>query len=322
MSSDWLDGIIKHVRDYDASRPRSLQAEPGWSEVGGCRSYLGFRLDGAWASDEPDTWGAIRGTSIHKMLEEILRNEPGFRTEMTTEYRGIPGHADIVTIDETSVSDWKTTKLANSKLWQDKPKSLWEKRVQVHGYAAGLIKAGELPGDAMVRLVVIPVDGTFADWWCWEEPFDRSIADWGADRISEVRERMAAGESLPKDKEYTYCQDWCRFFSICRSADDPREVAPIADPELAAAVEAYGEANIRFAAAKKEKDRLAPMIRGLYGTAGDWRVSMSRAGEDDEAPDDDAIRAHFEAIGEPLPMTIKPAAAPKLSVRRVKKAAT
>jgi hypothetical protein len=174
----------------------------------------------------------------------------------------------------------------------------------------------------MVRLVVIPVDGTFADWWCWEEPFDRSIADWGADRISEVRERMAAGESLPKDKEYTYCQDWCRFFSICRSADDPREVAPIADPELAAAVEAYGEANIRFAAAKKEKDRLAPMIRGLYGTAGDWRVSMSRAGEDDEAPDDDAIRAHFEAIGEPLPMTIKPAAAPKLSVRRVKKAAT
>ena len=219
--SGWIDTMIKRVRDYDADRPRSVQAEPGWSEVGGCRAYLGFRLDGAFATDEPDTWGAIRGSAIHKFLEEILADEPGVRTEVTTSYRGIPGHADLVVIDEDSVTDHKTTKLANSRLWQQDTSALWEKRVQVHGYAAGLIEAGELPEKAMVRLLVIPVDGTFADWWCWEEPFSRDIADWGADRLEAVRRRLAAGEPLGKDKPFAYCKDWCKFFSLCRESSQP-----------------------------------------------------------------------------------------------------
>ena len=191
----FLDDIIKRVRDYDASRPRSLQAEPGWSEVGGCRAYLGFRLEQAWHSDVTDTWAAQRGTAIHKYLEMILADVPGFRTEVTTSYRGVPGHADLVHIDDTSVTDWKTTRLVNALLWASDPKVLWEKRVQAQGYACGLVDAGEVSEDILVRLVVIPVDGSFGDWWAWEEQFDRSIADWGADRLDDVRARQAAGET-------------------------------------------------------------------------------------------------------------------------------
>lgn len=314
----FLDDVIKRVKDYDASRPRSLQAEPGWSEVGGCRAYLGFRLDGAWASDEPDGWGATRGTAIHKLLETILAGEPGFRTEVTTRYRGILGHADLLLIDEESVTDWKTTKLANSRLWQQKPESLWEKRVQVHGYAAGLVADGELPETAKVRLAVVPVDGTFADWWCYEEQFDRSVADWGADRLDEVRERMAAGEPLPKDQQYAFCQDWCEFFSICRSQDDPAESAEITNPELAAAVIAYGEANKVFSAAKKDKEGLATLIRGLRGTAGGWRISLGQGGSDRDVLDEAAVIADFASRGLPVPMTTKPGDAPRLSVTQIK----
>ena len=68
----FLDEVIKRARDYDAARPRSLQSAVGWSEVGGCRAALGYRLDGAWATDETDTWAAQRGTAFHNYLEPIV----------------------------------------------------------------------------------------------------------------------------------------------------------------------------------------------------------------------------------------------------------
>ena len=313
---NWLDGTIKRVRDHDASRPRSLQAAVGWSEVGGCRAKLGYRLDGTWPSDDTDSWGAQRGTAIHAYLQDILA-APGVRMEVDTEYRGIPGHADIV--DATSCTDIKTTKLASSKLWADDHRLLFEKRVQVHGYGAGLIDAGELPPDATMRLLVVPVDGTFADWWAYEEPFDRALADHGTDRLGEVRERMASGEHLPKDMPYAFCLNWCEFFSLCRAGDDPEAAEEITDPDLAAAVAAYGEAAAKVTALGKEKDRLAEMIRGLRGTAGDWRISLGRPGDPKDVLDEAAVAADYADRMMPVPMTTKPGNAPRLSVTRIRR---
>ena len=93
--STWIEQTVKRVRDFDAARPRSLQQAVGWSEVGGCRAAIGFRLDGAWATDDTDTWAAQRGTAIHEYLGPILA-DADVRTEVDTIYRGIPGHADIV----------------------------------------------------------------------------------------------------------------------------------------------------------------------------------------------------------------------------------
>ena len=314
----WLDQTIKTVRDFDAARPRSLQSAVGWSEVGGCRAALGYRLEGAWPSDETDSWGAQRGTAIHEYLQVILA-APGVRMEVDTEYRGIPGHADIV--DATSCTDIKTSKLANSKLWDADRKLLFPKRVQVHGYGAGLIDAGELPEDATMRLLVVPVDGTFGDWWAYEEPFDRALADYGADRLDEVRHRMGAGERLPKDKPYAYCADWCEFFSLCRGQDDPKAAEEITDPELSAAVAAYGEAGAMWSAADKDKKRLAPLIRGLNGTAGEWRISLGDGGGEKEVLDEAAVRSDYEQRGFAPPMITKAGSAPRLNVTRIKKAA-
>ena len=141
--------------------------------------------------------------------------------------------------------DFKTTRLANSQTWRSSARALRQKRIQVHGYAAGLVEAGTLPEDCTVGLLVVPVDGSFADWWAYEEPFDRALADEGADRLEWVRERMAAGETLPKDQPYAWCESWCEFFSLCRGGDDPKAAAEITDPEAAAAVARYGELNAR-----------------------------------------------------------------------------
>ena len=313
----FIDDVIKGVRDWDADRPRSRQAAVGWSEVGGCRAYIGYRLDGAWASDETDNWAAIRGTAIHTFLEEVVGAGAGMHAEVTTSYRGIPGHADLL-VDPTSVTDYKTKTLASSKNWQESPAAFRQARVQVHGYAAGLVDEGRLPADCTVRILVIPVDGKFTDWWAWEEPFDRSLADEGADRLEDVHRRVAAGEHLPKDKPYTWCKDWCPFFSMCRGGDDPLATEEITDPELSAAIASYGEANAVWSAADKVKKRIGPMIRGLRGTAGDWRITTGEDGEDGEQPDLEAIAAIFAERGEAVPMTVKPGRAGQLRVTKVK----
>lgn len=316
----FLDDVIKQLRDWDAARPRSSQEAVGWSELGGCRAHLGYRLDGTWPSDDPDTWAAVRGTAIHNLLEEIVSG-PGVLTEVDTEYRGIPGHADLVLPDARQVWDWKSTRLASLRIWQSDPSVLRQKRIQVNGYAAGLVDAGVLPEDCEVGLVGIPVDGSFSDWWCWAEPFDRSLADEGADRLEWVRQRQAAGEPLPKDMPLAFCTSYCEFFSLCRGQDDPAAAEEITDPETVAAVAAYAAARDRESAAKKEKYAMGDLIRGLRGRAGDYRVSLGEAGEGSEVLDEDWIRADYAARGEMLPVTWKPGSAPRLSVTRVKRKA-
>jgi len=316
-----LERTIKLVREYDASRPRSLQEAPGWSEVGGCRAALGFRLSGAWPSDDPDTWAAIRGTAIHKHLETVLGGHPGFRTELDTLYRGIPGHSDLLVIDQEldEVVDYKTTRLANSLVWREKPSALLQKRVQAHGYVAGLIAAGEVTENCMVGLMVIPVDGKFDDWWLFEERFDRSLADEGADRLEWVRDRLAAGKFLPKDEPYRFCEEWCKFFSSCRTPAEASEAEEITDPELAAAIALYGEAVAQATAADKVKKSVGPLVRGLRGTTPDgWRVTLGKGGDGGAALDEDWIRADYAARGVPVPEIDKPGSKPRLSVTRIK----
>jgi hypothetical protein len=313
----FLEDIIKLVRDYDASRPRSQQSAVGWSEAGGCRAYLGYRMQDTWASDKTDTWAAQRGTAIHEYLQGILAG-PGVRAEVGTVYRGIPGHADLV--DATSCTDIKTTKLSNSRTWAADETVLLQKRIQVHGYGAGLVDAGELPEDATMRLLVVPVDGSFADWWAYEEPFSRFLADMGADRVESVREMLSGGVAPPKDMPYAWCLSYCQFASVCRTSGDHDDEV-ITDPELVAAVARYGEATQRVTALCKEKDGLAETIRGLRGTAGEWRISLSKPGEDKSVLDEDAVRADYERRGFAPPMTVKPGSAPRLNVTRVRKAA-
>lgn len=312
-----LDDVKQRCRAYDMARPRSTQVAVGWSEVGGCRSYLGFRLAQEWATDDPDGWAALRGTIIHLFIESLMTGE-GEHVEITTSYRGVLGHADILRT-ATGIWDVKTTKLVNAHMWQRNEKALFAKRVQTHGYAAGEIDAGHLPDDCTVGLIVIPVDGTYDDWWLFEEPFNRAFADAGADRLDDVRRRMAEGWDLPKDQPYSWCENWCEFFKLCRDGDDPLAEAEITDPELVWLIDDYGQANTVASAAKKRKDEIAPEIRGLRGVAGNWRISLGKPGQPKKVLDEEWIRADYKARGLDVPEITVPGDAPKLYVRAVKK---
>lgn len=310
----WIEDVIGTVRAYDAARARSLQADIGWSEVGGCRALLGYKLAGEWPSDRPDTWAAQRGTALHQYLEGILGG-PGVRTEVATSYRGIPGHADLVEAD--AVTDIKTTRLATARVWATRPASLKPKRIQVHGYAAGLIGGGQLPEDATVRLLVVPVDGAYSDWWVWEEPFDRALADEGVARKEYVQTIIGAGGLPPKDEPWSWCSRYCQFFSLCRDPVPPAGEV-ITDPELAAAVTGYGELGEQIKALKADQDHYGDLIRGLTGTAGGWQVSLTKAGEAKRVLDEDQVLNDYHLMGRQVPWVDKEPATPRLRVTRLK----
>lgn len=313
----WIEQAVEALRVFDAERPRSRQTAVGWSEVGGCRAAIGYRLSGTWATDKPDTWAAQRGTAVHEYVGPILEASfSRYRAEVETSYRGIPGHADLVGPDD--VTDIKTTSLSNSRLWTEDLSLLHAKRVQAHGYAAGLIDAGELPPDATVRLLVIPVDGTYEDWWAYEEPFDRSLADYGADRLAEVQSALDRGEPLPKDKPWHFCERWCPFFSLCRTSPEDDQAPEITDPELAAAIRVYGEAAQQASEANATKKAIGPLIRGYNGTAGGWTVSTGEPGSPKPALDEEKIRADYARRGVKVPEIQKPGSSPRLTVTRQK----
>ncbi len=314
-----LDTMIKRAQDWDAARPRSSQAAIGWSEVGGCRARLGHRLRGDWPSDQPDTWAAIRGTALHLFLESLMDGE-GEITEIETTYRGIPGHTDLL-ITADGVYDIKTTSLANLTAWKASPKALLPKRQQAHGYAAGLVDAGRLPADCTVGLICVPADGTFADWWLYEEPFDRAVADSGADRLDEVKRRVAAGEYLQRDEPPAWCERFCEFYTLCRGGDETPEDEPISDPEIAAMIEEYGHAAQQASAAEAVKKKLGPQIRAYRGvTEGGWRIFTGKPGDDKTEPDIDAIRFDYLMRGEEMPQRTVPGKAGSLFVRAPKDA--
>lgn len=316
--SGYLEATIKAVRAADEQRPRSRQVAVGWSDLGGCRAAIGYQLQDTWPSDEPDTWGAIRGTALHAPILTARKAAlPHLLHEVEVTYRGVPGHADEVDPDENSVTDVKTTTLGVSIVWRRDPEALRGKRIQVHGYAAGLLEAGVLDParPVIVRLIVAPVDGRFSDWWVHEESYDQDLADDGINRLYAVKAALVRGEHPPRDEPYQWCERFCQFFTLCRGDADPGEEV-ITDPTLAAAVEAYGQANARAGAAKKEKDALAPLIRGLEGSARGWRVSLTSPSGTKQVPDMDRIRADYAHNELDLPTTQVPTSSPSLRVTR------
>ncbi len=151
----------------------------------------------------------------------------------------------------------------------------------------------------------MPVNGTFADWRCYERPFDRLVADMALHRYQNVIEAVDAGEELPRDKPPWWCERFCEFFSACRGGEPP-QLEEITDPELAAAIERYGLASEAESAAKQVKRELHDLIDGAAGTARGFRTYRTRGGADDLVPDDEKMARTLEDMGRMVPYRRKP----------------
>ncbi|MGH9248809.1 MAG: hypothetical protein ACRD0W_04725 [Acidimicrobiales bacterium] len=320
----YLDDLRQDLRSYDDGRARSQQTEIGISSLRDCRAALGFELDGEWETDDPDNWRALAGTFLleegRRVRSELYRDDLHFEQLVT--YRGRPGHVDEVRVADDDqpgeVTDWKFPSLAASLTWHNDSEALDDKRTQVHTYAAALIEEGMIREGATVRILVAPVDGRFTDWWAWEEPFDRAVADAAIDRYLDVVRMREGGIRPPREKPWAWCEQFCGHFTRCRGGQDPDPDEVIVDAELAAMVERYGLLGEQIAPLHKEREKIKPEIRGLHGVARGWTVKLTRPRGMKDTPDMDAIRAHFSNQGLEMPTVEVPTSTPSLSVRRAK----
>ena len=318
MSGVTLDAVIGSIRAENAATARSQQTEIGWSELGDCEALLGYKLDGTWETDEPDDWGAIRGTWLHEhVLPHMLAaGADVIGTEVSVVYGGVPGHVDV--LERHRIDDVKTSRLANIAMWEADEQAVAAKWQQVQGYAAGAVDAGLVDPDGLtVALWLVPIDGRFTDWRLWERPFDRAVADAALDRFDGIRQRKAAGERLRQEKPYGWCKDWCPVFSLCR--DTVPDLEMISDPEIAAAARIYGEQQAIESAAAKAKKQAAALLRGLRGvTADGWQVTMTSPSGTKDVLDEQRIAADYAANGLLVPTIPTPTSSPSLRVTRVK----
>jgi hypothetical protein len=272
-------------------------------------------------------------------------------------YGGIKGHVDEVLWPTEpggrwEVTDWKFPTLSSIRLWEDDA-FLTELFVQPHGYAAGILElAGTLAGiglpdggdfldtggrnpalyepgyldpDAcIVRLHGMPVSAkSMDDWACHERPFSRQVADDALDRLDSVRRAHAEGVPLGdpslRDKPYFFCEKWCEMFTACRGGEAPKELELITDPELAAAVNAYGLANELISANKKILAELRPDLDGARGRTEDgFKIWRGKGNPGKLEFDDAAVEAVLGARGIPVSDVQRhtPDGRPKLYVKR------
>lgn len=332
MSEDYLAEVIQAVRDWDTFRERSLQRLPGWSNMADCRAYLGFLERGDWATEDDENWRAVVGTVMHEWLVGVrvaatMDKEQLASFELPVVYRGVPGHLDEMNWTTGELTDYKFPRLASARVWDD-PDVLEEKFVQTQGYAAAVMESrawaearrgGMLTVDEpLVRMLVCPVDGKFGDWRVYERPFDREVADAAVERYLYVKESVAQGDDLPRDKQMWWCENWCEFFSLCRGADPPWEPEPITDPETAAAIERYGLAGEQEAAARQIKKELAPLVRGARGSARGFRAFMTRPSKGKSVLDEKAVEADYDRDNRQVPMIWQDGKPPSLRVVREK----
>ena len=198
--------------------------------------------------------------------------------------------------------------LSSVRLWDDDD-FLAEMFVQVHGYAAGLLAMGPAPGlldldpDAcVVRLLGMPVNAkTMDDWACHERPFNRQVPDDALARLQQVRDVQAEGDELPKDKPAFFCEKWCEFYTACRGGEQPKELEEITDPELKAAVNAFGLAGELISANKKIQAELRDLLDGARGrTAEGYKIWHGRGNPAKLEFDGAAVEAVLGSRGIPL----------------------
>lgn len=183
-----LDGLIEtHINNA----PRSLQVEPGPSELGiPCDLRLGYKLSRhpEVNTDRPLSWKAWIGTNVHRGLEELLAlvnmRRPGWSEDGIDRYvleqrvtvgavngTDISGNSDLYV--DGVIWDWKIP--GGNTLRQYKKEGPGDQyEVQQHVYGLGHELAGREVTD--VAIYFLPRDQEWKQRHLWSEPYDRQRA--------------------------------------------------------------------------------------------------------------------------------------------------
>lgn len=253
---------------YQAMRPRSLQPGIGVSSVGHCASEAKFRMQGVEPTDAPASRQALWGTSLHETIKaaraefnpELLLETPLLVTMPSGLV--IPGTADEIDPSEPSVTDAKTVADGAALTTQRRVGASDQQRYQRHMYYLGAIQADLVPTEGIVRNVYLDRAGQESDPLVEQEPFDmKVIVD--ADRwMADVAYAAEHNEDAPQDKHFTWCRQYCQFFTHCRGGQiHPDLIVTDAEMILAAELLLEGRAGAKVAKGLEENAKrvLAPL---------------------------------------------------------------
>jgi hypothetical protein len=217
--------IIKIVRGYDASRPRSLQKHLGPSEIGtGCMRQLGYKLAGTPEVNETaDPWFPVIGTAVHAWLADAVlwynteigrSTNPRFlvenRVKVTARAGGYDtsGHTDVYDVDYKRVIDWKIVGTTTMRKVA-KEGDTQQYRVQANTYAEGWREAGHEVRELLI--CYLPRSNFLDKLHISALPVEPELAHQALERVGAIERLIRLGvkpESLPAGD----CTIWCPFY--------------------------------------------------------------------------------------------------------------
>lgn len=210
VTADMIAALIVHD---DANKPRTLQRDPGPSEIGTtCDRQLGHLIlntpEVAGSGGDPlPRWV---GTAGHSSLERILEGNDEWETEFVVTFPGYPitGHVDAYHIPTGTVLDFKFLGVSTLR----KYKTLGppqQYRTQAHMYGTGMALTGR--DVANVAIAYIPRSGLTSGIHVWSEPYDEAVTEAALQRYEAVKliaTHIGPGELATADAP---C-DWCNWY--------------------------------------------------------------------------------------------------------------
>ncbi len=222
--------IIKFVREFDASRPRSMQKHLGPSEIGSpCTRQLGMKLAGvAPVNETADPWFPIIGTAVHAWLATALDwyqynrlgctpDNPRFLIENRVHADSEGGYStsgstDVYDTLHDRVVDWKivgTTTMRKVKQGNTPEEKIGPQyHVQGMTYGKGWRQRGFKPREVMIAF--LPRSNFLYNMQLVVVPFDESVADAAQLRLAAIDEarKLIDPHLLPAGG----CTVWCPFY--------------------------------------------------------------------------------------------------------------
>ncbi len=218
--------IIRMVREYDASRPRSLQKHLGPSEIGsGCMRQLGYKLAGKEpVNQSADPWFPIIGTAVHAWLATMLgwyndvylgrAANPRFivenRVNVAAQAGGYntSGHTDAYDVDNRRVLDWKIVGTTTMRKVTAEG-STDQYRIQGQTYGKGWEQAG-YPVDE-VMICYLPRSNFLTRMQLDVFPYDPAVSDAALARVGAIEKLIQMGVA-PESMPAADCTIWCPFY--------------------------------------------------------------------------------------------------------------
>lgn len=245
---EYADSFLLDLTIADMLDERSQQSadrELGISDLG-CHEYVRRFLDGQPFTDSPDTTAARIGKWLHagalaarKTAQPHLLHEQTIYVELPNGLR-IKGHADELDPDEPSVTDFKTV---DGLAGVEKSGANSQQRFQRHLYGWGAWQMGLFgdidPAQVIVRNIWMDRSANDKHLHVEQEPLGPEVLSQAVEWLYEVDEARQENRPARRDKEWSWCRQFCAFFTACRGTEPPP--TDLRDPELVDAADLYLE---------------------------------------------------------------------------------